>query len=92
MAVIHNCSWLKLFGYGYKDKAAGVMECVNFVLNVFMIVPEGRFVRFCNVLVCVFGESSTFVLVSDPRPQNRQTTRMSMGPGRTCSNVGPPFV
>ena len=68
MAVIHNCSWLKFFGYGYKDKAAGVMECVNFVLNVFMIVPEGRFVRFCNVLVCVSGESSTFVLVSDPRP------------------------
>ena len=43
MAVIHNCSWLKFFGYGYKDKAQGVMGCVNFVLNVFMIVPEGGF-------------------------------------------------
>ncbi len=43
MAVIHNCSWLKFFGYGYKDKAPGVMECVNFVLNVFRIVPEGGF-------------------------------------------------
>ena len=69
MAVIQNYSWLKFFGYGYKDKEQGVIECVNFVLNVFMIVPEGRFVRFCNVLVCVSGESSTFVLVSDPCPQ-----------------------
>ena len=53
MAVIQNYSWLKFFGYGYKDKALGVMECVNFVLNVFMIVPEGRFVRFLKVMECI---------------------------------------
>ncbi len=46
MAVIHNCSWLKFFGYGYKDKAQGVMGCVIFVLNVFGIVPNCGFVAF----------------------------------------------
>ncbi len=66
MAVIHNCSWLKFFGYGYKDKAQGVMGCVIFVLNVFGIVPGGRFVPFGKVLACVFGESSIFVTVSTP--------------------------
>lgn len=69
MAVIQNYSWLKFFGYGYKDKVQGVIECVNFVLNVFMIVPEGRFVPFWKVLACAFGESSIFVTVSTPFPQ-----------------------
>ena len=43
MAVIHNCSWLKFFGYGYKDSVSGEKACGLFVLNVFRIVPEGGF-------------------------------------------------
>ena len=66
MTVIHNCSWLKFFGYGYKDSVSGEKACGLFVLNVFRIVPGGRFVPFCKVLACVSGESSTFVTVSTP--------------------------
>ena len=43
MAVIHNCSWLKFFGYGYKDSVSGEKVCGLFVLNVFRIVPGGGF-------------------------------------------------
>ena len=43
MAVIHNYSWLKFYGYGYKDSVSGEKACGLFVLNVFRIVPEGGF-------------------------------------------------
>ena len=43
MAVIQNYSWLKFFGYGYKDSVSGEKVCGLFVLNVFRIVPEGGF-------------------------------------------------
>ena len=38
-----NYSWLKFFGYGYKDSVSGEKVCGLFVLNVFRIVPGGGF-------------------------------------------------
>ena len=64
MAGIHNCSWCKFLGYGYKYSASGVMECMVFVLYVFRIVPAGKFVRFWKVWDCISGENSTFVQTS----------------------------
>ena len=62
MAVIHNCSWLKFFGYGYKYSASGIIGRVVFVLNVFMIVPAERFYCFAKIVlyICAGMELTEF--------------------------------